>query len=93
MALGRENCLFVGSDCGGERAAAVRSLIRFAKPAGLDPELYLRSLLAQIANHAINRIEDLLPRNLATSLQTQSPGPPRHSRHLPNRKGSGLFKR
>jgi hypothetical protein len=72
VALGRNNFLFVGSDCGGERAAAMYSLIGSAKPNGLDPELYLRTVLAQIADHPISRIEELLPWNLALTLQTQS---------------------
>ena len=70
MALGRKNWTFCGSDRGGERAAAIYSLIGSAKLNGLDPELYLRTVLAQIADHPINRIADLLPWNLAASLQT-----------------------
>jgi transposase len=72
VALGRKNFLFVGSDCGGERAAAMYTLIGSAKLNGLDPELYLRTVLAQIADHPISQIQELLPWNLASSLQTHS---------------------
>jgi hypothetical protein len=68
----RKNYLFAGSDAGGDRAAAIYSLIGSAKLNGLDPELYLRTVLAKIADHPISRIEELLPWNLAPSLQTQS---------------------
>jgi len=40
VALGRKNFLFAGSDAGGQRAAAMYSLIGTAKPIGLDPEAY-----------------------------------------------------
>jgi hypothetical protein len=65
VALGRKNYLFVGSDAGGERAAAIYSLIGTAKLNGLDPEAYLRNVLSRIANHPINRIDELLPWNVA----------------------------
>lgn len=45
VALGRRNYLFAGADSGGERAAAIYSLVGSAKLNGLDSELYLRSVL------------------------------------------------
>jgi transposase len=65
VALGRKNYLFAGSNAGGDRAAAFYSLIGSAKLNGLDPELYLRTVLAQVATYPVNRIADLLPWNLA----------------------------
>jgi uncharacterized Ntn-hydrolase superfamily protein len=61
VALGRKNYLFAGSDRGGESAAAIYSLIGTAKLNGVDPEGYLRNVLSRIAEHPINRIEELLP--------------------------------
>src|SRR5581483_1639151 len=64
VALGRKNYLFAGSDAGGERAAAIYSLLGSAKLNGIDPEAYLTSVLRRIADHPINRIAELLPWNL-----------------------------
>ena len=50
---------------GGERAAAIYSLLETAKLDGTDPEFYLRRVLEQIADHPINRIQELLPWNVA----------------------------
>lgn len=61
VALGRKNYLFAGSDAGGERAAAVYSLIGTARLNGLDPEAYLRHVLGRIAGHPVNRVDELLP--------------------------------
>jgi transposase len=64
VALGRKNYLFAGSDAGGERAAAMYSLLGSAKLSGIDPEAYLATVLRRIADHPINRIEELLPWHL-----------------------------
>jgi transposase len=64
VALGRKNYLFAGSDSGGERAAAIYSLIGTVKLNGLDPEAYLREVLTRIADHPISRINELLPWNI-----------------------------
>jgi transposase len=68
VVLGRKNYLFSGSDSGGERAAAIYSLIGSAKLNGVDPEAYLRDVLARVADHPVNRIAELLPWNVALSL-------------------------
>jgi transposase len=68
VALGRKNYLFAGSDAGGERAAAFYSLIGTAKLCGLNPETYLRYVFEHIAEHPINKIDELLPWSLASKL-------------------------
>jgi transposase len=51
-----------------ERAAAIYSLLGTAKLNGLDPKLYLRHVLESIADHPVNRLQELLPLNLAADL-------------------------
>ena len=71
VALGRKNYLFAGADAGGERAAAIYSLVGTAKLNGLDPESYLRQVLTQIADHPVNRIDELLPWDLVAQPQAE----------------------
>ena len=61
------------SDAGGERAAVIYSLIGTAKLNGLDPEAYLREVLTRIADHPINRIDELLPWKIALPQQEAEP--------------------
>jgi hypothetical protein len=62
IALGRKNYLFAGSNTGGERAAAMYSILHTAKLNELNPETYLRDTLNKIANaHPISRIDQLMP--------------------------------
>jgi hypothetical protein len=72
VAIGRKNYLFMGADSGGQRAASLYSLIGSAKLNGLDPAFYQRTVLAKIAEHPIHRITELLPWNIAASLQADS---------------------
>ena len=67
--VGRKNYLFFGSDTGGDRAAIVYSLIETCKLNHIDPQRYLHYVLERIADHPINRIEELLPWNLVDQLQ------------------------
>ena len=68
VALGRKNYLFAGSDTGGERAASMYSLLGTAKLNDINPEAYLRYVLERIAEHPINRIDELLPWHVAKQL-------------------------
>jgi transposase len=74
IALGKKNWLFAGSDNGGERAAAMYSLLNSAKLNGIDPEAYMRHVLERIADHKINAVDQLLPWNVTLNAdQTQDP--------------------
>jgi hypothetical protein len=63
IALGRKSWLFAGSDRGGQRAAAMYSLIVTAKLNNIDPQAWLADVLARIAAHPAHQLDDLLPWN------------------------------
>ena len=63
IALGRKSWLFCGSDRGGERAAVMYSLIVTAKMNDVDPQAWLADVLARIAEHPVQRLDELLPWN------------------------------
>jgi transposase len=63
IALGRKSWLFCGSDRGGQRAAAMYSLIVTAKMNGVDPQAWLADVLSRIAAHPAHRLDQLLPWN------------------------------
>ncbi len=67
LALGRKNYLFAGSDEGGRRAAIMYTLIETARLNGVDPEAWLADVIARIADHPINRVDQLLPWNWSPS--------------------------
>jgi transposase len=66
--VGKKNYLFFGSDSGGERAAIAYSLIETCKLNNIDPQRYLQYVIERIADHPINRVEELLPWNVAHKL-------------------------
>jgi transposase len=61
IALGRKAWLFAGSDRGGERAAAIYTLIGTAKLNDVDPQAWLADTLRRIADHPASRLDELLP--------------------------------
>ena len=62
IALGRRNWLFAGSHSGGERAAAMYSILQAAKLNRVNPQAYLTDTLSRIAaGHPISRISELMP--------------------------------
>jgi len=63
IALGRKAWLFAGSDRGGHRAALMYTLIVTAKMNDVDPQAWLADVLARIADHPSQRLDELLPWN------------------------------
>ena len=63
VAVGRRNWTFAGSDEGGRRAAAIYTLIASAKLNNIDPQAWLADVLARVNDHAIHRLDELLPWN------------------------------
>ncbi len=61
VALGRKAWLFAGSERGGDRAAAMYTLIHSAKLNDVDPRAWLADVLGRIANHRITDLAALLP--------------------------------
>ena len=68
VAIRRRNYMFAGADTGGERAAATSSLIGTVKLNGNAPEAWLRHVLAHIADHSVNRVDEFLPWHCAGQL-------------------------
>jgi transposase len=63
IALGRKSWLFCGSDRGGQRAAAMYSLIVTCKMNDVDPHAWLADVLSKIAGYPAHRLHELLPWN------------------------------
>jgi len=63
VTLGRKNYLFMGSKGGGEAAAIAYTLIETCRMNSVDPEAWLRWVLARVADHKMPHIEELMPWN------------------------------
>jgi transposase len=53
--------LFAGSEGGGRSTAKIYTITQTATRNGHDPEAYLADILARLADHPINKIDELLP--------------------------------
>ena len=69
---GRRNWLFVGSPKGGEAAALFYSLVETCRLNSVEPEAWLTDIIARIADHPINRIDELLPWQWQAARQIQT---------------------
>ena len=85
MPIGRKNWLFAGSIAGGERAAAINSVIETAKLNGIEPQAYIADVIEKIASGwPASRWDELMPwswtANVApTTMAAQSPRSSRHA--------------
>jgi transposase len=61
IGIGRKNWLFAGHDKAAQRTATLYSLIASAERHGIDPQAYLRGLLARIPSMPVSQLEKLLP--------------------------------
>ena len=72
IALGRKNYLFMGSASGGKAAAIAYTLIETARLNGIDPQAWLAQVLEHIPDYKINRVDELLPWNIAPAADPEA---------------------
>jgi transposase len=72
MVMGRHNWTFAGSDRGGQRAAAIYTLIQTAKLNDVDPQAWLADVLARLQDHPAKRLNELLPWNWKSERQQKT---------------------
>ena len=74
VAIGRKNWLFAGSRAGGERAAAIYSVIETCKLNGIEPQAYITETIEKIASGwPASRWDELMPWNWTADSVPVSP--------------------
>ena len=74
VAIGRKNWLFAGSKAGGQRAAAIYSVIETCKLNGIEPQAYIADVIEKIASGwPASRWDELMPLNWAAEVTSVSP--------------------
>jgi transposase len=61
VALGRKNYLFAGSHEAARRSGMLYSLLGTCKMHGIEPYQWLKDVLQKIADHPVNKVNELLP--------------------------------
>ena len=61
IALGRKNYLFAGSHEAARRSGTLYSLLGTCKMHGIEPYTWLKNVLQKIADHPVNKVNELLP--------------------------------
>lgn len=67
VGIGRKNWLFAGHDIAAQRTATLYSLIASAERHSLDPQAYLRGVLARMPAMPVSQLEKLLPERWETT--------------------------
>lgn len=67
IAVGRNNWVFLGSDRGGRTMAVLRSFVASCELVKVDPFEWFRDVLSRIANHSIQKLDELLPHRWAAA--------------------------
>ncbi len=67
IAIGRNNWVFLGSDRGGRTMAVLRSFVASCELVKVDPFEWFRDVLSRVANHSIQKLDDLLPHRWAAA--------------------------
>jgi transposase len=74
VAIGRKNWLFAGSKAGGQRAAAIYSVIETCKLNGIEPQAYIADVIEKIASGwPASRWDELMPWNWTADPVSVSP--------------------